>query len=55
VAVPWFWPLLADLSEQSPGLILGQSVLDVVVLKLAFGQTYLTALSFHYNFISAVH
>jgi hypothetical protein len=54
-AVSWFWRLLADLSTQSPGLILGQSVLDVVVLKLALGQTYQTALSFRYHFISAVY
>ena len=29
-AVPWFWRFLADLSAQSPGLILGQTMLDDV-------------------------
>ena len=55
VAVPWIWQLVADLSAQSPGLILGQSVLEVVVLKLALGHMYLTVLSFRYHFISAVY
>ena len=54
-AVPWFWRLLADLSAQSPGLILGQSVLEFVVLKLPLGQTYHTVLSFQYHCISAVY
>jgi len=55
VAVPWFWRLLADLSAQSPGLILGHSVLEVVVLKLSFGRTYLTVLKFQCHFISSVY
>jgi hypothetical protein len=54
-AVPWFWPLLADPSAHSPGLILGHSVLEVVVFKLVLGQAYLTAFSFQYHFISAVY